>query len=128
MRVKAEHPFAWLWEPLEGVPRFELRAMFGIKAAYLDGKIVLGFAARSEPWQGVLVATDRAHHAALIAELPELAPHPILPKWLYLPETAAGFETTARRLVALVRKRDPRIGVVPAAKKARRARPGGRPN
>ena len=116
IRAKAEHPFAWLWEPLEGEPRFELRAMFGIKAAYLDGKIVLGFAARSEPWQGVLVATDRAHHAALIAEL------------LDLPETAAGFETTARRLVALVRKRDPRIGVVPAAKKARRVRPGGRPN
>lgn len=116
------HRHAWLWEPLETEPGFILRAMFGTKAVYLDGRIVLCFATADEPWCGLLVPTDRSHHAALIAEIPLLAPHPVLPKWLYLPESADAFESTAQKLVALVRRRDPRVGVVPAAKKRRTSR------
>ena len=59
--------------------------------------------------------------AALQADFPELTPHPILPKWLYLAESADSFERSAARLVALARRRDPRIGVVPRPKKPRRA-------
>ena len=44
-------------------------------------------------------------------------PHPVLPKWLYLPESADGFERMAEKLVQLVRRRDPRIGVAPQPKK-----------
>jgi len=118
------HPHQWLWEPLETDPTFVLRAMFGAKAAYLDGQLMLCFCASEEPWLGVLVCTDRDRHAALQADFPELAPHPILPKWLYLPETADSFERTAARLVALARRRDPRLGVTPQPKKkSRRLRP-----
>jgi hypothetical protein len=122
-RVVPVHPYAWLWEPLEADPGFLLRAMFGTKAAYLDGKLALCFAHRAEPWRGVLVCTDRPHHASLQADFPLLAPHPILPKWLYLPDAADAFESVASRLVALVRQRDARIGVSPPArKKGRRTR------
>jgi len=79
------------------------------------------FCARDEPWRGVLVGTDQARHAALQAEFPELTPHPILPKWLYLPETSDHFERTAARLVALARRRDPRIGIIPKPRKRRAA-------
>jgi hypothetical protein len=116
-KVKAVHPHQWLWEPLESEPSFVLRTMFGCKAVYLDGKIMLGFTTRKEPWRGVLVATDQTRHAALRMEFPALAPHPILPKWLYLPEAADRFERTAAALVSLVRRRDPRIGNVPKPKK-----------
>lgn len=116
-RVRAVHPYAWLWEPLERDPTFVLRSMFGAKAVYLGGKIVLCFTASEDPWRGVLVATEHAHHAALMADFPELAPHSILPKWLYLPETAPTFERTATALVALARRRDPRVGVVPKPRK-----------
>jgi hypothetical protein len=116
-RTRRIHPYQWLWEPLETDPTFVLRPMFGGKAAYLGGRLMLYFTANEEPWRGVLACTDRAHHAPLMAELPELAPHPILPKWLYLPETAGGFERTAERLVALARRRDPRLGVDPPLKK-----------
>jgi hypothetical protein len=37
----------------------------------------------------------------------------VLPKWLYLAESADDFERVAERLVALARRRDPRIGVAP---------------
>ncbi len=121
-RAKPVHPHQWLWEPLETEPSFVLRAMFGAKAVYLDGKLMLCFCASEEPWRGLLVCTDRDRQAALQADFPALAPHPILPKWLYLPESADAFERSAPRLVALVRRRDPRIGVVPQPKKPGRAR------
>src|SRR4051812_30174505 len=105
--IRVVHPHAWLWEPLQSDPTFMLRSMFGTKALYLDGKLMLCCCARQEPWRGVLVATDRTQHEALRAEFPMLAPHPILPKWLYLPETADAFERVAQRLIALARRRDP---------------------
>lgn len=112
-RVRILHPYAWLWEPLESDPTFLLRSMFGAKSVYLGGKIVLCFSAGEEPWRGLLVCTDQSRHAALCAEFSELRPHAILPKWLYLSESAATFERTAAALVALARRRDPRLGVIP---------------
>ncbi len=118
-RAKPVHPHQWLWETLETESSFVLRSMFGAKAAYLDGRLMLCFCASEEPWLGLLVCTDRPRHAALIAEFPELAPHPVLPKWLYLPESTADFERAATRLVYLARQRDPRVGVTPQPKKSR---------
>jgi hypothetical protein len=119
-KVRRLHPYQWLWEPLEEDPGFVLRPMFSGKAAYLDGRLMLYFTAKEEPWRGVLVGTDRERQPSLLAEFPHLTPHPVLPKWLYLPESADGFERTAERLVALSRRRDPRIGVSPRPKRRRR--------
>jgi hypothetical protein len=119
-RAKAVHPYAWIWEPLEEDATFVLGSMFGTKVVYLEGKMMLCFAARTEPWRGILVGTEREHHASLVAEFPSLKPHPILPKWLYVPESANEFEGVAQRLVALAAERDPRIGVVPKAKRRRK--------
>ena len=119
-RTKRVHPYQWLWELLEEESTFLLRPMFGGKSVYLDGRLVLYFTAKKEPWRGVLVCTERSQHASLLAEFPALSPHPILPKWLYLPEAADRFESTAERLVALAKRRDPRLGVEPQAKRRRR--------
>ena len=118
--VRVVHRHQWLWEPLQTDPTFLLRSMFGAKAVYLEGRLMLCFCAGDEPWQGVLVCTERAHHPALLAEFPELFPHPILPKWLYLRETADAFETIAERLVRLARQRDPRLGITPQPRKKQR--------
>lgn len=120
-RARRVHRYAWLWEPLEQDASFVLGAMFGTKVAYLDGRLMLCFSAKEEPWRGVLVCTERASHASLLAEFRALSPHPILPKWLYLPESADDFERVAERLVALATRRDPRIGVAPKGKKSRRS-------
>ena len=125
-RPKPVHPLQWLWEPFEAEQTFVLRSMFGAKAAYLDGKLMLCFCASEEPWRGVLVCTDQTRHLALQAEFPALSPHPILPKWLYLPESADRFEGAAAKLVSLARRRDPRLGVVPQPKKRRGHPPGSR--
>jgi len=115
--LRKPHRHEWLWEPLAGEATFVLRSMFGTKAVYLDGRIYFCFCAGEEPWRGVLACTDRVHQPSLQAEFPELSPHPILPKWLYLPETADRFETVATALVRLAQRRDGRLGVTPKPRK-----------
>lgn len=125
-KITRPHRHAWLWEPLEAEAGFVLRAMFGAKAAYLDGRLVLCFCAGEEPWRGVLVPTDRTHHDALRAEFPDLVVHSVLSKWLYLPESADAFERVAQALVRLARRRDPRLGVLPQTRKRRAVTTPGR--
>ncbi len=112
----------WLVEPLDADPAYLLKSMFGSKAVYLEGRMVLVLADKQEPWRGIVVPMEREQHTALIESLPSLAPHPVLPKWLYLPETTDSFETDAQWLVQQIKKRDPRIGIVPPASKKKRAR------
>ena len=116
-RGKATHPYSWLWEPLEAEASFILRSMFGAEAVYLDGKCQILFMAKQEPWRGVFVCTDREQQQLLMTEFSSLSPHPVLSKWLYLPEAAEDFESTAGRLVTLVLRRDGRIGVEGSPKK-----------
>ena len=100
--------------------------MFGGKAVYLDARMQLCFFAKEEPWRGMMVCTDRSLQAALRGEFPALSPHPVLPKWLYLPEASDDFERVGQRLVTLALRRDPRIGVAGFIRKkgpARRADP-----
>lgn len=117
--VKPEHPLAWLAEPLAHEPTFVLKSWFGGRTIMLHGLHHLFLTTQGEPWQGVLVCTFREHHASLCADFPALAPHPILGKWLYLPESADSFEVDARRLVQRVQSRDPRFGIPPSPKKKR---------
>jgi len=72
-----------------------------------------------QPWQGVLVPTAREHHAALLQEAGALIVHPVLAKWLYLPESSDAFEEVAQRLVAWALADDPRLGVEPASNSRR---------
>lgn len=125
IRPKPLHPYQWLWEPLARDPGFELRRMFGGQSVYIDGRLVLFFAAKEEPWRGVFVCTERDHHASLRKDFPDVVPHPVLPKWLYLSEGTPTFERVATRLVAQAARRDPRFGIVSSPKKNKRPRPHG---
>jgi hypothetical protein len=111
LKAKPKNSLLWLFEPLEDDPGYFQRKLFSFDAAYLDGRLYLAVADGKAPWNGLLVCTFREHHAALRAEFPQLAPHKILGKWLHLPLSHPHFETFALELVALARKRDPRLGV-----------------
>lgn len=119
--ARPEHPLEWLADPVRDEPTFELKAWFGGRTIMLHGLHTLFLTTQGEPWQGVLVCTFHEHQASLLAEFPALRQHPILKKWLYLPERAETFERDAKRLVQLVRARDPRLGIPPSAKKKKRA-------
>ena len=112
----------WVVESLLEEPSYIEKAMFGCKCCYLHGRLVLVLAARGkEPWHGLLVPTERMHHQFLRRDHKSLAIHPVLKKWLYLPESNEEFEEAARTLVESVLANDPRIGVEPKAKSPRRS-------
>jgi hypothetical protein len=102
------------------------RPMFGCRAVYVDAKIVLILRARESPREddGIWVATETAHHESLRREFPSLRSISIFgpgeTKWQNLPVDADDFEESAIRLCALVTKRDPRIGKVPAGKRRKK--------
>lgn len=115
----------WIIEPLERDAGYASRKMFGSDAAYLDGLLYLIAVDRDDPWNGLLVATSKERHAALMEEMPGLRPHPVLGKWLYVPQDDEAFEEIARRVGELALARDPRIGVEPKPRPRRKVkRPG----
>jgi hypothetical protein len=91
-----------------------MRRMFGCWAYYADERLVWVSAARRPPWRGILLPTERHHHAALRSAMPALRRHPVLGKWLYLPAADESFEATAEALARRVAVGDARVGVAPA--------------
>jgi hypothetical protein len=118
------HRFGSLVEELAVEPSFLLSTMFGFLTCYAHGRLMLALADKRPPWRGLLVPTERAHHAELMRMVPDLVVHPVLGKWLYLREASRDFEESAARLVAMARADDPRIGVesAPAVRRRKRAR------
>jgi hypothetical protein len=116
------HRYGGLVEALVDEPSFLLSTMFGFLTCYVHGRLVLALADKRPPWRGLLVPTDRTHHATLRTLVPDLRVHPVLGKWLYLPDASDDFEESARRLVALARADDPRIGVESAPRRRRAKR------
>ena len=85
--------------------------MFGCVGCYVNGRLVLVLADRQEPWQGLLVPTEKSAQASLRRDLPALRVHPVLGKWLYLPHGTRGFAAAAASLVERIAGGDERIGV-----------------
>jgi hypothetical protein len=110
---------AWILEAFEREPGYIHKLMFGFDAAYLDGLLYLVAGDRDEPWNGLLVCTSQAHHAALMTEMPPLQPHPVLGKWLYISQNDPAFEDITEKMTALVLARDARLGVEPKPRKRR---------
>lgn len=110
----------WILEPLERDAGYMRRKMFGCDAAYLDGLLYLVAADRDDPWSGLLVCTSQERQEALLTEFPALRPHPVLGKWLYLPQTDEDFETIAAAMARLALARDPRMGVAPRPRSRRK--------
>ena len=111
------HPLDWAIEPLVEDPGFVRRPMFGSVGCYFRGKLVCVLSAKEEPWCGLLVTVERDQHEAICVEFPDLVKHPILPKWLYLPESHDDFEPMVEAIIELIRNEDRRFGVIPPPKK-----------
>jgi hypothetical protein len=120
--ARLANPFAWLWEPLEEDPHFELKKLFGSPAIYLDGKLMIYFSMKPAPWRGLLLCTELEHHASLMSDFPVLKPHHRLGKWLFISESNDRFERTAEKIARLALYRDPRIGIILSAQKKRKGK------
>jgi hypothetical protein len=119
MPSSIRNSLVWIFDAFERDSTFVQKQMFGCAAAYLDGLLCLIAADRGEPWNGLLVCTSKERHAALIADMPALQPHPVLGKWLYISQNDPAFEITVEQMTTLVMARDERVGVEPKPRKRR---------
>ncbi len=117
-----------IFESLFDQESFVHRRMFGCDALYLHGQLKFVLAEGKEPWDGVLVCTDQARQLMLQSQFPQLKPHKILKKWLYLSQNSIDFESISSQLVELVAENSNLIGVMPQPKrrKAKTPRPSKR--
>jgi hypothetical protein len=106
----------------------DTRSMFGCLALYVEDKIVLILRdkAGKSPDNGVWLATTKEHHESLRREFPNMRSIRVFGKkvtgWQVLPADAPDFEEAALRACELIVARDPRIGKVPASRRASGAR------
>jgi hypothetical protein len=106
----------------------ETRSMFGCLAVYVGDKIMLILRDKRDQTgdNGVWLATTEEHHQSLRREFPNMRSIQVLGKkvtgWQVLPADSRDFEEAALRACELVLAGDPRIGKVPGAQRASRAK------
>jgi hypothetical protein len=123
--AKKEFVLTWTLEAFDGQPSFYTKRMFGGLAVYVYGRMVMiltetagerGYRGKSysiDLWDGILLAVERDVHSSLMNEFPSLLPHPVLGKWLYLPQTADDFEDVALEIAQGIAQNDQRYGILP---------------
>lgn len=116
---------AWVYEPLEEFEDFFTKRMFGGLAIYVHGKMTMMLAEdpgnreyRGEVysfdiWNGVLFPTYYELQEDILKQYPQLVQHPILKKWLYLPESDQSFDSTVAEIVENIVENDQRFGIYP---------------
>jgi hypothetical protein len=119
-RIKKHHPLSWVVEPLIEEPSYLEKPMFGCQAYYLHGRLALVLASKEEPWNGLLIPTDKQFHNSIMNDFNGVVQHPVLKKWLYLSEATKDFETVASDIVEAVRMNDQRVGVEPKERVSRK--------
>lgn len=121
------HELNWIEDLLpEGCIK---KHMFGGFAYYFENKLVLCLFEDAKTksyknlkfdfaiWNGCLFPCDRENHDAIFKKYPFLINHPVLPKWLYLPQQSEDFESQVEIILKEIRRRSPLFGTVPKTKK-----------
>jgi hypothetical protein len=119
-RHKKEQPLRWIIEPLMEEPSYLEKSMFGCLACYVHGRLALLLSSGEEPWNGLLIPTDYQYHDSIGHDFHDIIRHPVLKKWVYLPESTEDFESDAQGIVEAIRMNDPRFGVEPTEKDSKR--------
>lgn len=119
------------FEDLQEHESFLSRRMFGGLAIYFNGLLVSvlmespgeksyrGKNFNFDIWDGIMIPTSREFHILLQKDLPDLVQHPVLGKWLYLPQQTEHFEESLSQVITLIKRRNYRIGIIPAQKKVK---------
>ena len=121
-KKRKDHRLLWLVESIMDEPSYLERSMFGCLAIYLHGRMVLLLSEGEEPWNGLLIPTEHEHHIPILTEFKDIVQHPVLKKWLYLPENTEDFESVAYDIVHCIEMNDPRFGVEPKERKPKHER------
>lgn len=118
--ISRDNPLQWLFEPLIDLHGYFEKPMFGCLACYFNGRLALVLAAKEEPWNGLLIPTEKEFHNSIMSDFKDIVQHPVLKKWLYLSQQDENFETVGVEIVEAVRLNDIRFGVEPKVKSSKK--------
>jgi hypothetical protein len=97
------------------------KRMFGVLAVFLFGRMMMVLVEPTKTgrwkWHGVLICTEHAQQPSILEEFPQLAPHDILKKWLYIDSRHEDFEQTMEHAAKAIARDDQRFGIHPHPKK-----------
>jgi len=131
----AKGPLELSWiEDLLPEGDYRRKAMFGGFAYYIGDKMILAtfestgnrtYKRKKYPfelWNGCMFPVDREFQEKALARFPFLTPHPILPKWLYLPLETENFEELVTEVIGQAIKPTSYWGSIPKPKSAKKKR------
>lgn len=96
---------------------FRRKSMFGGFAYYMGEKMVLLiFESDDKRWNGCMFPVEKEFHVQALNKFPQLSPHKILPKWLYLPLNTEGFDEVVSDIIKQVLRPTGFWGTIPKAK------------
>lgn len=109
----------WVFEPFYDDPGAEFRQMFGCKALYYYGKLILVLSESEDDarWQKLLFPCERENHDQVMELYSALVPHEVLGKWLSLSLDHSDFEEVVVSICKRLICRDVLFGVIPPPKK-----------
>lgn len=104
-----EHTFEFVKDYFQEVDGFRVKKMFGGQALMIYNKMVLVLMDGEETayrgkdygekiWNGVLIPTSKEHHSMLMKKFPQIKPHKVLGKWLFISADHPAFEETCEAL------------------------------
>jgi hypothetical protein len=113
------------FEDLSEQESFYFKKFFRGLSIYVFGKVVACLSDRPEDrtfrrkkykfdiWNGCLIPTNREHHLELLKQIKGTLVHPVITKWLYLPQSSEHFESSMIQLVEMIKRRNILIGIEP---------------
>jgi len=116
------------FEELADKDSFYLKKFFGGLSIYIYGRMVAflcehpgdkkyrGKRFKLDIWDGCLIPSIRESHKELLYLLDGTIVHPVIEKWLYLPQKSKHFERSMLKLVDMVMKKNPLVGIEPELK------------
>ncbi|WP_413584230.1 TfoX/Sxy family DNA transformation protein [Bdellovibrio sp. HCB274] len=116
----AKEPKELKWiEDLLPEAGYRRKSMFGGFAYYLDERIVLITfeSGNKSNWHGCMFPVEHQNQAQALKQFPILSPHPVLPKWLYLPIETEGFDEWVTDVLRAALKPNSLWGSFPKEKK-----------
>jgi hypothetical protein len=116
------------FEDLADHETFYFKKFFGGLSIYVFGKMVAflsehpgdksfrGKKFKMDVWNGCLIPSVRENHSELIKILKGTVIHPVIEKWLYLPQESEHFEDSMVQLVEMIQRKNKLVGIEPELK------------
>jgi len=116
------------FEDLADHDSFYFKKFFGGLSIYVFGKMVAFVCEKperktfrdqkfkTEVWNGCLIPSTRDNHAALLKLLKGAVIHPVIGKWLYLPQKSEFFEDSMIQLIEMIQRKNTLVGIEPELK------------